>query len=188
MVKCWIYRLCDIASTGSTHQLWASPCVLQACSPSAATNASLIVGDRDAVCLIGTHGLFKIVTCLSSLACVPTRSAIRQANCLHRRTQDHHRVSTCGCLPHDGSTSMVMTVQCRVPDLLQHCNPRRWLCLGFRTTFVTVFERIPTWLSSACTRMSSSRRLLGWKCARGTSYTRIVRSPSNRAGQCVFHL
>ena len=77
--------------------------------------------------------LFKMVTCLSSLAFhtnfarlfrsshVPMDSAIRQANCFHLRTPDHPHVTTRGCLPHDGSTSMVMTFQCRILDQLQHC-------------------------------------------------------------------
>ena len=71
--------------------------------------------------------LFSFVTCLSSFAHhpvllvsprsshVPTPSEFRQASFLHPRTPDHCRVSTGGCLAHDGSTNMVMTIQCRTP-------------------------------------------------------------------------
>ena len=52
---------------------------------------------------------------------VPIPSANRRAIRLHPRTPDRQRVSLRGYPPHDGGTSMVMTVQSRIHDQLQHC-------------------------------------------------------------------
>ena len=111
---------------------------------------------------------------------VPTHSAICQAKCLRPRTPDHHRVSTCDCIPHDGSTSMVTTVRCRTLGQLQHfgrTHPKRWLSLAFRTTFATAFQRVLAGCLQSAARCTTFRELLGWNCACDTSSTRSCRSP-----------
>ena len=120
-------------------------------------------------------------------------SALRQANFLHLRTRDHHRVSTRGCLAHDATTSMVMTVRVR-GELVQST--------GRVSGSVRCSQQLSheSWvpLSSVVRRMYNSRRLRGWKCAREASSTIIVRSSRDNSdgpllrvwtsdGSCVFH-
>ena len=50
-----------------------------------------------------------------------TPSAFRLSSVLHLRTPCHLRVSIRGCLVHDGSTSMVQTIQLRTPVQSQLC-------------------------------------------------------------------
>ena len=102
----------------------------------------------------GATSLFRIVTFLSSLAPhsdvflsarsshVPAPSAFRQASFLRLRTPDHHRLSTRGCLAHDGSIRMSMTVRFRTLDCSQHCLaasrvPYNCNCASRHTTSIT---------------------------------------------------
>ena len=87
------------------------------------------------------------------------------------RTPSHLRVSTDGALVHDGGTSMLMTVKMVYPCLSAAVLKASSQALAASRVPYSVHACFP---QPAGSRMYSSRRHLGWKCARDTSSTRSV--------------